>query len=485
MPLLVPRFGLTDYGVYLLASSLSGYFGLMDLGVGASVVKYVAEHRAKKEERALSLVLSTSLFFYVIVGVVATVLLIGVALTAAALFRIPPESVVLTRNLLLLSAAVSLIAWPTSLAGHILMGHQRFDVAAYLSVGMTVGSIVATIAVIMVNQGPFALLAATSAVGIVGALVSVYYASKELSRVPVRLRLANVATFRSIFRFSSVVFVTQVAGVLIYQQTDRVVLGIFVGAAAITLYEAASKIQALVRQLAGMLASAVMPAASQLEAEERSGALESLFLRGTKYSVIFVIPITAGLVVLAEPILRTWLGPQFVPMTFGAQLFVSYWLLNANTTVAGGILTGTGKLRFLLWYTIGGTVANVVLSVILAQRIGVLGVIYGTTIPYFVGFPIYMYYTLKVLRIPAKKWFREVVLRPYPLLIVTVLIAWAGQRLGFTASLTGVAAVGLVSVVAYWALAYFVALNPSERRDFASLLRMFGGRPAAPSEPGF
>jgi len=253
MPLLVPRFGLADYGIYLLASSLSGYFGLMDLGVGASVVKYVAEHRAKREERTLSLVLSTSLVFYAIVGVVATVLLIGIAFAAAALFRVPPESVVLTRNLLLLSAAVSLIVWPTSLASYILMGHQRFDIAAYLSVGMTVGNIIATIAVIMVNQGPFALLAATSAVGIVGALAGVYYAHRELAGVPVRPRLANMATFRSIFRFSSVIFVTQVAGVLIYQQTDRIVLGVFVSAAAITLYEAASKIQALVRQLAGML----------------------------------------------------------------------------------------------------------------------------------------------------------------------------------------------------------------------------------------
>lgn len=480
MPLLIPRFGFANYGVYLLASSLSGYFGLMDLGVGASVVKYVAEHRAKKEEKALSLVLSTSLVFYLIVGVTAAILLVGVAFLAVAAFRMPPESVALTRNLLLLSAAVSLISWPASLATYILMGHQRFGVVAYLNVGVTVGNIVATIAVIIANQGPFVLLATTSAVGIVGALAGIRYASKELAGVPVRLRLASMRTFRSIFRFSSAIFVTQVAGVLIYQQTDRVVLGVFVGAAAITLYEAASKLQSLVRQLAGMLASAVMPAASQLDAEARSGALESLFLRGTKYSVIFVTPITVGLMVLAGPILRTWLGPQFVPMTFGAQLFVSYWLLNANVTVAGNILTGTGKLRFLLWYTICGALGNVVLSVVLAQRIGTLGVVYGTVLPAFIGFPIYMYYTMKVLGIPARRWFHDIVVRPYPLLVVTVAIAYAGERLGLTTRLTGVAIVGLASVLAYWAVAYVVALTPNERGDFASLLRMLARRNTPP-----
>jgi len=46
---------------------------------------------------------------------------------------------------------------------------------------------------------------------------------------------------RTIFGFSWAVFVIQVCTIIIYQQTDRIVLGIFLGASAIALYEAAGK----------------------------------------------------------------------------------------------------------------------------------------------------------------------------------------------------------------------------------------------------
>ena len=51
---------------------------------------------------------------------------------------------------------------------------------------------------------------------------------------------------RTILGFSWAVFVIQVCTLVIYQQTDRLVLGVFLGAAAITLYEAAGKFLGLV-----------------------------------------------------------------------------------------------------------------------------------------------------------------------------------------------------------------------------------------------
>jgi O-antigen/teichoic acid export membrane protein len=470
MPFLIGRFGLSDYGLFLLAGSLSGYMGLMDLGVGASVVKYVAEHRARGENRELGEILSTSLVFYVVVGLAAALVLVLVAQFAHVLFRVPPQSASLVRNLFLLSAGVSVFTWPTGLAAFVLAGHQRYDLSARVSIGAMLGNILVTYLVIVMHQGPFALLACTSLVSLMAAGANIILASRELRGIPVRLGLARMGTLRSIFRFSSVILVTQVCSLIIYQQTDRLVLGVFVGASAIALYEAASRLQAFVQELAGMMASAVMPTASHLNAQSRDDALRALFLRGTKYTVIFVTPIAVTLMVLAEPLLRTWLGPSFVPMAFGTQLFVSYWLLNANTTVSGSILTGTGKLKFLLLYTVAGTLANLVLSVVLVQRIGLLGVIVGTVVPYYVGFPIYMRYMMKQLGVPAREWLREVVARPYPLLLLPLTVAIAGERLGWTRGLLGVAAVGMASVLVYWAAAYGVAIRREERIELMGLV---------------
>ncbi len=71
------------------------------------------------------------------------------------------------------------------------------------------------------------------------------------------------------------IFVLQACTMVIYQQTDRVVIGVFVGASAITLYEAAGKMQVLVTQLVQFATSAVMPFAFQLESEGRRSSLQT------------------------------------------------------------------------------------------------------------------------------------------------------------------------------------------------------------------
>jgi len=53
MPFLVHRLGDMQYGIWILIMSFTGYLGLFDFGVSGSVVKYVAEFRAKNDNAGL------------------------------------------------------------------------------------------------------------------------------------------------------------------------------------------------------------------------------------------------------------------------------------------------------------------------------------------------------------------------------------------------------------------------------------------------
>ncbi len=470
MPLLISRFGLDDYGLYLLVGSLSGYLGLLDLGVGASLVKYVAEHRAKGDHRGQAETIVTAFMFYGVVGLVAAAAMILVAFFALDYFKLPAESVVLARNLLLVGAATASITWPASTGNYVLAGLQRYDLAARMTVIAVAANVLVTAVVVVTHQGPLVLLIGTSMVSIAVTLVNAAVARRELG--PVRLSIASASwqRLKHIFRFSSAIFVIQLSGVLIYQQTDRLILGVFASTAAIGLYEAASKLHSLVRQLAGLTSSAVMPTASQLDAEGQHDTLVRLYLRGTKYTVILVTPVTVAIMVLAKPLLQAWLGPEFAVMAFSAQLYVSYWLLNANVTISGNMLSGTGKLKFLVWYTVIASTANVALSIILVKLIGINGVIIGTVAHAYVGFPIYMRYTSKVLGFRITDWWRQVVLPTYPFLLITLAIGMGARLGGFTNGLLPVGVTASVSVGAYWIAVYLFGLTAGERADLSKVV---------------
>jgi hypothetical protein len=77
---------------------------------------------------------------------------------------------------------------------------------------------------------------------------------------------------------------------VLYHHTDRLLLGMFVGSVAVTLYEGPARLVALLVQLTGFGNTALIPFASQLEATRRNDTLESLLLRGSRYVAAIVAP---------------------------------------------------------------------------------------------------------------------------------------------------------------------------------------------------
>ena len=89
MPYLIQRLGNTTYGLWILIGTLTGYFGVLDLGVPAAVGRLIAIHRARHEPAHINVVMSTAfaLLFVVSLGVcVATAISL---LLFPALFTVP------------------------------------------------------------------------------------------------------------------------------------------------------------------------------------------------------------------------------------------------------------------------------------------------------------------------------------------------------------------------------------------------------------
>lgn len=470
MPFLVKTFGTVNYGLFLLVSSISGYSGILDLGVGTSVVKMTAESAARGDHRRTGQIVSSAVAFFIGVGIITALIMLVLGLNAGSLFKISADGARLLRNLFLVAALWALWSWPSGVAGTVLAGFQRYTQSSLVSLATVLGTAGVTVAVIVTHQGPLALVLGTYAVTFATSLVQIGLAKRALGPTKLSARLVSIDSFRTIFGFAWAVLVIQVCSVIVYQQTDRVVLGVFVGAAAVALYEAAGKFQGLVAQLTTFSVSAVMPMASHLHAQGRQESLHQLFLRGTKYSLMLLSPVVVVLMVVARPLLLNWLGPTFAAQALAAQILISHQLLTSGTAVGHSMILGTGLLPKRVPYIVFVAALNLALSLLLVQRMGIMGVVLGTAIPYFIDYPFHMRFILRGLDLSPTRWLRETVLPTYPLLVVPGLAAWALVNTKLSSSLLGVAAIGVVSVLLYWVSVYAVALQPSERTEVQGML---------------
>src|ERR671913_231951 len=58
LPFNVAHLGPSAYGLWALTASITWFFGVLDLGYGGAVVKFIAQYRALRDRSALNEVLS-------------------------------------------------------------------------------------------------------------------------------------------------------------------------------------------------------------------------------------------------------------------------------------------------------------------------------------------------------------------------------------------------------------------------------------------
>jgi O-antigen/teichoic acid export membrane protein len=463
LPLLIDRIGAEPTGLFIFATTLTGYFTAVQYGLALSVTKYVAEYRAREEAEQLGSVLRASLVILLGVGVVIAALLalLG-AIGGQALFVAPAvrsEAV----PALLAAAATALLYWPSRIGPAALQGLERYDLCAVVEMA----SSVATLGLIYLVSGwthsvavLTALFGALLVLEGVGAGV-LAWPHLGLRRGVGRWRGAHL---RPAFGFGGGLFLIGLSDTFIYE-SDRIVLAALVGAAAIVVYEVALRPHTAVRLISGLTGSALVSTFSRLVAQDRVDRLRELVLVGSLYSVVLTVPCVILTFVLAQPIVAVWVDHGYGRYAVYVQIFVSYWFLAGSAGVLGSAIWGMGRIRVFVWYTVLGAVVTLGLSVGLTVAWGTVGVIWGTVIPSWVGLPIWMHFALRRVGIPKARYAREVLIPGY-----LPIAAWTVPVVVLAHAFNPSGLLGLGCFCALTLSALWLALLPRLRARWGSLL---------------
>ena len=150
-PFILHRLGDAAFGVWVLIFSVTGYYGLFDLGIRSSIVRYVSKYTATGDREKLAQFVNTALFTYTSIGAVSMVLTALLSSYVERLFKVPPEMHSQARLLLLMVGASVSVGFPLGIAGGMLEGLQRFYILNWTSIGATLAR--AALIVYFLNRG--------------------------------------------------------------------------------------------------------------------------------------------------------------------------------------------------------------------------------------------------------------------------------------------------------------------------------------------
>ena len=466
-PFMLRTLGQEAYGVWVLVSAfsvVSGYLSLLDLGLQSAVVKFVAEHHARREVDAINQFYSVGLYLFGGLGVLgAFALILFAQLFLTRVFNIPPDLVEVTRLLLYLLAAQTLIEFPGLIFSAVVDGLQRYDLQRAIQIGHVILYAVLLVTLLLLGYGLVALSMTMLVLAVAKALVLAILARRLLPGLRL-VRDFDMGLLRRIANFSGQVFLIRI-NAIIYNTMDKTIIGALLNTSQLTGYDIANKLRSISIVPISFIAPQVVPAAATLHGAGDQVRLQELFLKGTKYQMAIMVPVIFTVLVLAERFIRLWLGPDYIYLANPARLFVVSVFLDAMIAVGQNMLVGIGRVKPMIWISVVTTAVNLSLSVILTLKFGIVGVMWGTLVGLALAVGPYFWFFVDSFKVSWARIWREVLWPTYSVgIVAAVLLYTAEKRLAMLDNIWTLGILGLAGVGVYFLLFWTFSLGGAERK---------------------
>ncbi len=475
MPFNVAHLGPSAYGLWALTTSITFYFSVLDLGYGGALVKFIAQYRALRNQRALNEVLSTVFVVYAGVGVATFVVTAGMAWQFGRFFKVTPDQIATGRSLLLVTGAFIAIRFPASIFGAVVVGFQRYYLNNLISICSSICVALVTYSVLSGGADLVTLVMSTTAVRILtlgGFLLTGYRVYPGLH---VSAALFRRARLREVTGFSIYILVLDWSAKLNFS-TDTLVIGAMMSTAAVTTWTVGQRVAQLCSQITSQLSSSLFPIIVDSDAANRQDRLRALLIHGTSLSLALGVPICTGIWLLSGPIITAWMGPRFEGSVIVLRLLLARVLLGVLTSSCGAILRGAGQHRRLAATNSIAAVANLLLSIALVKPLGLTGVALGTLIPLTTA-AVAVVIPSACARVGVSVWtmWRQAVWPAVWPAAGLAAVVWAGWPFAGS-TLPGLAGLLVVAGLVYQALFVGVAIPARQRSIYWSKLSQLAGR---------
>jgi O-antigen/teichoic acid export membrane protein len=434
-PYILGKLGTTSYGMWALIGSLVGYFGLLDLGVRSAVTKFIASYHSADDHESASDVKSAALLVFTVAGFLAIVIAAGVSLFVERIFTIPSGSEGIARIAIMIMAANIAVALITGVYGGVLTARHRFDLSNAINI---VGVIIRSSAIVIAlewgttithrtDQGIIILAVIQLSSSIIQLMLAQALSRKAYREAQTNIRRAfSPDSMKKIFSFGLMSSAIHVLGALAHNSA-LILIGAFLPVAMVTYHSIAESLAEYTRQLLSGITHTVVPMVGSLEGAGKIDSVRRVLVHGTRYANLVVLPIIATFMVRGESFISLWMGAEYGKLSgqILAVLSVALWAM-VGYQVCTTTMMGLGKHKGMVPIFAFEAAASIALSVVLIQKIGVLGSAWGILVPRLVvAFVMSVLYAKKVLHISIMEYYVDSIGRPIVAILPFVAVSYA------------------------------------------------------------
>lgn len=407
-PFVIAHLGKSGYGIWVLVGSFIGYYGLLNLGVGSAITRYIARYSAQNDTKSLNETANTALVMFCITGFLAIVVSFLVAEPLARFFKVDAEHFAEFKRIVWILGIATGLSFPSGVFSAMVTARERYVAVNIISILVTLLRTGLTVVILLAGYGLSGIAFPTLAATVVSIIAFVLLSKKVVPEFHIQPRLANLAVLKMLLVYGGFAVIIAVADIL-RLKIDSIVIGRMVGMAEVGIYGVAALLIQYMLNLVASGMGVLTPRFAALDGADNREELKHTFLRSL--SVSSFIACGAGLMALlfGGSFLRLWVGREFeaaIPVL--GILAVSY-MFALSQTPGIGLMYALNKHRYYAAATMAEAIANVTLSILLAPRYVIIGVAMGTAIPMIlVKFFVQPIYVARIVNIRLRDYTKAI-----------------------------------------------------------------------------
>jgi O-antigen/teichoic acid export membrane protein len=397
-PIVLRRMGSAEYGLWMVATAVISAGGILASGFCDACIQRIASQRGARAFHRMPESVRSMLAINLAIGaLLAIAVWVGAPSVARHMSAPQRTSPAECQAALRIASAAILVRAIESVGVGVQRAFEQYRGTVQISAATRLLTLASAAVLAMLGYRTTAILIATVLFLALGTIAQFRQVSHLLGAISFRPAI-DFSEMRFLFGQGFFAWV-QAAGGVVYAQLDRILLGIWLGAATVTPYSLCVQ---FAHPIFGFTASGLnflFPYLSGRASTVSTSTLRSTLLKAFACNVAVVACGAAGLLVAGDRLIRLWAGsavarqaaPLLLPIVIGAAL--------TGLAVTGTYaLQALGQFRSVAWITLVSRGAMLAIMIELLRHHGIEGLAFSRLLYGAVSLLIYIPLLLQLKR---------------------------------------------------------------------------------------
>jgi O-antigen/teichoic acid export membrane protein len=366
--------GADNYGLYTVALAAPNLISTFrDWGINSAMIRYSAQYNSENNTAKIRGIFVSGLLFEIILGLLLSVLSFALSGFLATTFNRPAIA-----PLIQIASFYVLAGALMNAATAAYTGMETMHLNSIMLIVHSIAKTALIVALVLLGLGTLGAVTGFSIATTIAGLTSVllmFTIYRSLPK-PLNSKLEILETTKTLLKYGLPVSISTILSGFLAQFYSWV-LAIYVSNNAIIgNYSVAVNFVVLITFFATPVTTMLFPAFSKLDAQKDKALFGNIFQYSVKYASFIVVPVTAMVMVLAQPAISTIFQERYVQAPlFLALLSITYLYTAFGSLSAGNLIIGQGYTKFISKISILTAAIGFPLSFFLISSFGVLGLI--------------------------------------------------------------------------------------------------------------